>query len=69
MNKNNFKQWAKAAGIRATKTVCQTAVGLIATSLTMSDVSWQTVLSASVLAGIVSLLTSASGIPEVPKGE
>lgn len=59
------KQWFKAAGIRALKTVCQTAVALIGTTLVISDVDWVTVASASVLAGILSLLTSIAGLPEV----
>lgn len=59
------KQWFKAAGIRALKTVCQTAVALIGTTLVMSEVDWVTVGSASVLAGILSLLTSVAGLPEV----
>nr|DAL09510.1 MAG TPA_asm: holin [Caudoviricetes sp.] len=59
------KQWFKAAGVRALKTVCQTAVALIGTTLVISDVDWVTVASASVLAGILSLLTSVAGLPEV----
>lgn len=59
------KQWFKAAGVRALKTVCQTAVALIGTTLVISDVDWVTVSSASVLAGILSLLTSVAGLPEV----
>lgn len=63
--KYDFKTWLKASSIRAIKTVCQTAVGLIGTSLTIADVSWQVVLSASMLAGITSLLTSVAGLPEL----
>lgn len=63
------KQWFKAAGIRALKTVCQTAVALIGTTLVISDVDWVTVGSASVLAGILSLLTSVAGLPEIKDGE
>lgn len=59
------KQWFKAAGVRALKTVCQTAVALIGTTLVISDVDWVTVGSASVLAGILSLLTSVAGLPEI----
>lgn len=59
------KQWFKAAGVRALKTVCQTAVALIGTTLVISDVDWVTVCSASVLAGILSLLTSVAGLPEI----
>ncbi len=67
--KKNFNKWMKAAGVRAIKTVAQTAVGLIGTSLVFSDVNWQVVLSASLLAGVTSLLTSIAGIPEVDKIE
>lgn len=59
------KQWFKAAGVRAIKTVCQTAVALIGTTLVISDVDWLMVGSASLLAGILSLLTSVAGLPEV----
>ena len=59
------KAWIKAAGIRAIKTVCQTAVATIGTSALMSDVNWVAVVSASVLAGVLSLLTSLAGLPEV----
>lgn len=63
--KNNFKKWIKAAGIRALKTVAQTAVATIGTSAVISEVNWLMVASASVLAGILSLLTSVAGLPEV----
>lgn len=59
------KKWVKCALIRAIKTVCQTAVALIGTTLVISEVDWTTVLSASILAGIVSMLTSIGGLPEV----
>ena len=59
------KEWWKAAGIRSIKTVAQTAVATIGVSATMSDVNWLLVGSASVLAGILSLLTSIAGLPEV----
>ena len=59
------KEWWKAAGIRAIKTAAQTAVATIGVSATMSDVNWIMVGSASVLAGILSLLTSIAGLPEV----
>ncbi len=63
--KNNFKKWIKAAGVRAVKTVAQTAVATIGTSAVISEVNWLVVASASVLAGILSLLTSVAGLPEV----
>ena len=63
--KNNFKKWLKAAGIRAVKTVAQTAVATVGTSAVLSQVDWRIVISASVLAGILSLLTSVAGLPEV----
>jgi hypothetical protein len=64
-----MKAWLKAAGIRAIKTMAQTAVAMISTSVIMSEVNWTMVLSASVLAGILSLLTSIAGLPELEKGE
>ena len=60
----NFKKWAKAAGMRAVKTVAQTAVGVIGASALVSEVNWLTVVSAAALAGVVSLLTSVAGLPE-----
>lgn len=62
---NNFKNWIKAAGIRAIKTVAQTAVATIGTSAVMGAVDWVMVGSASLLAGILSLLTSIAGLPEL----
>jgi hypothetical protein len=62
----DWGKWFKAAGVRAIKTIAQTAVATIGTSAVMGDVNWKMVLSASVLAGILSLLTSVAGIPEVP---
>lgn len=59
------KKWWKYAGIRALKTVCQTAIASIGTAAVLSEVNWVAVASASVLAGILSLLTSLAGIPEV----
>lgn len=63
--KTNFKKWLKAAGVRAVKTVAQTAVATVGTSAVLSQVDWRIVISASVLAGILSLLTSVAGLPEV----
>lgn len=59
------KAWLKAAGIRALKTVAQTAIATIGTSAVISSVDWRIVISASILAGIVSVLTSIAGLPEV----
>ncbi len=64
----NWKLWIKAAGVRAVKTVAQTAVATIGTSAVMGEVNWLMVGSASLLAGILSLLTSIAGLPEV-RGE
>ena len=61
----NWKLWIKAAGIRAVKTVAQTAVATIGTSALLGDVDWLMVCSAALLAGILSLLTSVAGLPEV----
>ena len=60
-----FKKWIKAAGIRAIKTVAQTAVATIGTSAAMGDVNWALVGSSALLAGILSLLTSVAGLPEL----
>lgn len=65
---NYWKKWIQAASIRAVKTLAQTAVATIGTSAVIGDVNWVMVLSASALAGILSLLTSIAGIPEV-KGD
>lgn len=64
----NFKSWIKAAGIRAIKTVAQTAIATIGTSAVLGEVNWIAVASASALAGILSVLTSVAGLPEV-KGD
>ncbi len=66
---NYFKNWLKAAGVRAIKTVAQTAVATIGTSAVLGDVNWIMVASASALAGILSLLTSIAGIPEVKESD
>lgn len=63
--KEKTLKWLKAAGVRAIKTVAQTAVATIGTTAVMADVNWALVGSASVLAGILSLLTSVAGLPEV----
>lgn len=60
-----MKKWLKCAGMRAIKTCAQTAVATIGTSAVMGEVNWLAVASASVLAGILSLLTSVAGLPEV----
>ena len=65
MNKKYFKRWAKCAGIRAVKTMAQTAVATIGTTAVMSQVDWKLVVSTAVVAGIVSTLTSVAGLPEV----
>ena len=61
----NWKKWAKAAAIRAVKTVAQTAIATIGTSAVLGDVNWLAVVSAAALAGVLSLLTSVAGLPEV----
>ena len=64
-----MKKWLKCAGIRAVKTVCQTAIATIGTSAVMGDVDWMIVASASALAGILSILTSVAGLPELKEDE
>ena len=61
------KEWWKAAGIRALKTICQTAIATIGTSAAFHEVNWLMVGSTSLLAGILSLLTSVAGLPELKK--
>lgn len=65
----NTQVWIKATGVRAVKTMAQTAVAVIGTSAVMSAVNWGMVVSASVLSGILSVLTSVAGIPEVESEE
>ena len=64
--KTKWKLWIKAAGVRAVKTVAQTAVATIGASAVLSEVDWLVVASASALAGVLSLLTSVAGLPELP---
>ena len=61
----NWKTWAKAAGVRAVNTIAQTAISLIPASVMISAVDWRTVLGTAALSGVVSMLTSLAGIPEV----
>ena len=68
MKTNTFLDWLKAAGIRALKTVAQTAIATIGVSAVMSEVNWIMVGSAALLSGILSLLTSIAGLPEL-KGD
>lgn len=63
------KKWFKCAGIRAIKTICQTAIATIGTATVMEEVNWIMIISASLLAGILSILTSVAGLPEVKEGE
>ena len=65
--KTNWREWFKAAGVRAIKTVAQTAIATIGTSAVFSEVNWLMVGSAALLAGLLSLLTSVAGLPEVQK--
>ena len=60
----DWKNWFKIAGVRAIKTVCQTAVATIGVATVMSEVNWIAVASASLLAGVLSILTSVAGLPE-----
>lgn len=64
-----MKKWLKCAGIRAIKTICQTAIATIGTTATFNEVDWRVVVSASLLAGILSLLTSLAGLPELKEEE
>ena len=65
MNKDYLLKWGKAAGIRAVKTMAQTAIATIGTTMAMSEVNWALVGSTAALAGILSLLTSVAGLPEI----
>lgn len=65
----NWKNWIKAAGVRAIKTVAQTAVATVGTSAVIGEVDWIMVGSAALLAGILSLLTSVAGLPELEEGD
>lgn len=65
-NKEYWKKWTVAAGVRALKTCAQTAVGMITVGAAMSDLNWGYIASVAIVAGIYSLLTSVAGLPEVP---
>ena len=65
MMKTNFKDWAKAAGIRAIKTMAQSALSLITVGNMLTEMNWISILSISATAGIVSILTSIAGLPEL----
>lgn len=67
--KTNWKNWLKAAGVRAVRTMAQTAAATIGTSAVLGDVNWLMVLSASALAGVLCMLTSIAGLPEVKEEE
>lgn len=69
MNKTKIFAWLHAAGIRAIKTVAQTAVATIGSAAALGQVDWRLVASASVLAGMLSLLTSVAGLPELPDAD
>lgn len=68
-NKQYWLNWLKSAGIRALKTVAQSAIATIGSAVALGAVDWRLVASAAVLAGVLSLLTSVAGLPEVPKEE
>lgn len=68
-SKGYWKQWAKAAGVRAIKTVAQTFVAVIGTATVLGAVDWPMVISASALAGVLSIATSIAGLPEINVNE
>ena len=69
MDKTYWVKWFKAAGMRAVKTIAQTAVATVGTAAVMGEVNWAMVGSAAALSGVLSLLTSIAGLPEVQAGE
>jgi len=69
MEKRDWKRWFCAAGIRALKTVAQTALGFITVGMAMNEVDWKNVASVAVVAGIYSLITSLAGLPELEEGD
>jgi len=69
ITKDYLKEWAIAAGIRAIKTVAQTAAAMLPVGATIQEVGWMTVLSTALLAGVLSFLTSVAGIPEAADGQ
>lgn len=68
MENRNWKKWLAAAGIRALKTVAQTALGFITVGMAMNEVDWKNVASVAIVAGIYSLITSLAGLPELDEG-
>lgn len=66
---NKTRQWLKAAGVRAAKTMAQTAVSMFTVGQAIMDVNWVNVISVSVVAGVISVLTSVAGLPEVKESE
>lgn len=61
------KQWWKAAAVRAVKTICQSAVAMIPVDIMITEVNWKAVVGTALLAGVISLMTSVAGLPEVPE--